>query len=454
MAEQATAGNRELRPAAMLRSLAETLGLTEGQVYSASIMAAVVVFATAVGIPPTLRDGSVGQPGPTADLAQSTDAETGGLGGTPGAPAPPGSMTSVPGASPPGAGVPVAPLPAQQGSGGLTGRDATPAESPPSLIPDVSSFATVGSPFAPEGIAVAADGTVFVGTNNASGRGVRSAPVVFRYAPSGKLEKTVPVPLIDEGASHGLLGLVAPYQRGTSDPDLVLGLSAEPAAVLAIDTAKGSVRSYVEIPDLPVCLVTISPESCEILPVDNAPLPRTATFGPDGELYVADSGQSTIWRVEPGGGSISVFDQSPEFLAADGPSGIATDPDGNLLITVPVSLTNDGGAVYRLPVDEAGNAGPIETVATMPAGARPMGLATAASGRAYVALAGADEVLVLNEDGSDGGRLPAQRSVDLDEPFNIAFSGGSILVTSRAAGTKGGSVVQIRVSDLPASIGP
>jgi streptogramin lyase len=81
-------------------------------------------------------------------------------------------------------------------------------------------------------------------------------------------------------------------------------------------------------------LTTIAEHS--LIPAENADsAPLGLTAGPDGNLWFADTGTSTIGRISPDGQHISIF--SSGLTAGSQPQGITAGPDGNLWFTETVA---------------------------------------------------------------------------------------------------------------------
>ena len=83
------------------------------------------------------------------------------------------------------------------------------------------------------------------------------------------------------------------------------------------------------LPDLQPC--SLAPAPCSPTTIDRTPLINELVFDKDGNLYITDSFQATIWRVPPGGGAPEVWFQSPTFDTDFGPNGARLDPKGDKL---------------------------------------------------------------------------------------------------------------------------
>lgn len=99
----------------------------------------------------------------------------------------------------------------------------------------------------------------------------------------------------------------------------------------------------------------------------SAPLPSNPamcndiTVGPDGSVYVSNSGKAEILRLAPGAKALEVWfsDPSLEIKDATALDGLAFGPDGSLYVN-----RYDGNDFYRIPVVAAGKAGKAVKVAT------------------------------------------------------------------------------------------
>jgi sugar lactone lactonase YvrE len=303
---------------------------------------------------------------------------------------------------------------------------------------DIRLFARVPDPGQPEPIAVATDGTVYVGTNQL-GRGDAAAPSkVFAYSPDGALLREYVIegqPLAEE---HGIQGLAF----DTDGRLYALDRSATPR-VIVLDPATGRQHDYAAFRDVPPCSAG-STGDCSATFTDAPAAPDYAAFGPDGSLYVTDIEQALIWRVPRGGGAAEVWLTDPRLESIFGPNGIHFMPDGRtLLFAVTGSPPWAGGPpvsgrLYSLPVQSDGAPGELAEFWTSRPGDGPDGFAIAASGNVYVALAGASQIVLLSPQGAELGRAPAtpvhnlQLEVPVDGPGSAAFHGDRVLVTNHS----------------------
>ena len=161
--------------------------------------------------------------------------------------------------------------------------------------------------------------------------------------------------------------------------------------------------------------------------------PNDLCFGPDGALYLTDSGvkirdfkngtrhrpdfdsvklDGRVYRIDPRTGQVRQLDCGLRFA-----NGIAFGPDGNLYVTE--TLT---GMVYRYSWRGGGEFGPRESFGNSnpdrTAGFQgPDGMAFSADGKLYVAVFGRGRVIVMGADGSVVEHIATRGG----RPTNVAF---------------------------------
>jgi len=176
--------------------------------------------------------------------------------------------------------------------------------------------------------------------------------------------------------------------------------------------------------------------------------PNDLAFGPDGALYMTDSGvhrpafikareegradfpiDGKLFRIDLANRSASVLDNGLQFA-----NGLAFGTDNALYVTATVS-----GWVYRYEWNADGTLGPRQDFADLVDRSQPPGfkggdgLAVAEDGHLYCAVVGQGDVTVVDTNGSIVNRIP----VGGEQPTNVAFGpqgSGDIYVTVKDAG--------------------
>lgn len=213
--------------------------------------------------------------------------------------------------------------------------------------------------------------------------------------------------------------------------------------VYRLDTETGAQEQYAPpFPDLPACVASLVGPPCSPTPADMPPLPNDIAFDEQGDAYVTDSMQATIWRIPAGGGAPEIWFQDARLAAAYvGVNGIRLSPSRDkVYFTVTADLLG-GSYVYTLPFVAQPAASDLAVFHQFAAGDMPDGIAFGQTGRLYVAMATpmSSGIAVLRQDGAEIARLknPLLSPIfPYDSPANIAFDGeGSLLVTNHAFAT-------------------
>jgi len=392
--------------------LADRLGVTEGQAYTLVIGIVVATLLAVAGIPPTLRDVAplpLGAPAlGVVDQAQAIPVEV--ASDMPSVPPP--SRVPLTGARTGPA--PAAPTAVSEAPAG------TPTARPPGAPPAIAFgtttvFARTADDAAPHGIAVATDGSVYVG----AGRHV------LAYDADGVVARAF-------APDAGVITGVALDGDGG-----LLVLDAATPRLLRLDLSTGAATTVATIPDVGRC-VPLGSGPCEPGLVDHPPAPWGVVLAGGGTMYVTDRGQGTIWRIDADG-TVTSFLSAADFATGDGPAGIAVDRDATVWFTAGTTIDADNplaGGVYRLSVDGDGRAGTPELVYAA-ADSGPAGVALGASGNLYVTLHAADALAVIAADGEELARVTSSG------PAAVAFRGRSVIVSSPAAG----ELLDIHVDD-------
>lgn len=223
--------------------------------------------------------------------------------------------------------------------------------------------------------------------------------------------------------------------------------------------AQGNQQPYgAPFPDLKPCLPPLVNAPCSPTVLDLPPLPNDIAFAPNGDAYVTDSMQATIWRIPKGGGAPKIWFQSSKFASPYiGTNGLRLNPAGTrVYLTVTVDMLG-AASVYSLPLVASPAAGQMELVHRFALGELPDGIAFGATGDLYVSMASptAPGVMILRPDGTKRAQLSNPQgslNAPYDGPANIAFDGaGSILMTNHAPVTglvtRQFSIVDVDVDD-------
>lgn len=320
-------------------------------------------------------------------------------------------------------------------------------------------FVRIPDPGMPEGIIVHG-GVVYVSTHTSVRGNANQGPSkIFSYNLDTRAkvgEWTIQGQKLD--ATHGVLAMVFDAQGR------LYVIDRNPGRLLRINLSTGAQETFATFPDLPSCPLGASappPPPCSPTLVDQATFTDFIVFDGAGNTYVSDFESATIWRVPPGGGSSEIWFQDSRLDGVFGPNGMALDQAGGKLyvaMTASVQPTSPGqGIIYTLPVVGRPTAADLKAFFTYLEPARgPDGIAFGASGKLYVALAGSNQISILNPNGTEANRFPdpaanQMQEIPYDLPASIAFDGkGSILVTNQsffAADSNHWAVLRAYVND-------
>ena len=419
------------------------LNVTEGQAYTMVIGLVLAIVLGAAGIPAVLRDrpASATATNRLNPRAEQTASET------PATPAVGAAVPAIPGVIARPAPTAVVPV------GGASEAPALPPaiSGVPSAVPTpltITTFARVNHPGAPGGLAVARGGTVYVTTNNGTARGDPGASHVFAFDSAGT--QTADRAIDGQPADHvnGLMGAAVDPVSGA-----VAVLEPDQARVLSVDMTSGAQRLLADIPDLPACLISLGASPCQQGAEDRAPFPVAAAYNVQGDLFVTDPSQDTVWRLRPGAQTPEVWHQSTYFTIGDGPYGLALDENA-VEFTVGASFdpaAPTSGGLYRVAINADGTAGALTLVAAFPRGTEPGPLAVGNTGTAYVVLRATGTIVALTPAGAESWRIdpPGGGPLPLDTPSAVALLPGRLLVANQGTGTNAAhwAVLAITVND-------
>ncbi len=318
---------------------------------------------------------------------------------------------------------------------GLPGGAA--ARSGPGTFGDVEVLATVPTPpGSPEGIAVH-NGRVYVAGPAKSGTllsGQRSSVVAFDRQ-TGALAATYATQGEDLAREHANSCIAFDGNDRLYVLNTQLGL-------YRIDPATGVQQAYsAPFPNLPACSL-LQKAPCSPTLIDLPALPNDIAFAANGDAYVTDSFQATIWWVPAGGGQPQIWFQDARFASPYiGVNGLRFDP-ARSKIYVSVTLDMLGGSyLYTLPAVSKPVTADLKVFRKFALGDAIDGFAFGATGKLYVTLAlpTTSGIAILWPDGSEDTRLVnalLSPTVPYDSPANVAFDGtGSLLVSNHAFAT-------------------
>jgi sugar lactone lactonase YvrE len=280
----------------------------------------------------------------------------------------------------------------------------------------ITTFAPVPAvPGFPEGVAVHGNSVFVSGPARFGTAGTGPSAIQVYDRKNGQLEQTIVVQGEALAFEHALSNIAIDGQ----------------GRIYALSTQLGLLRftkqgqSYQQsaygapLPDIP----PVAPGP------DFPPIPNDVVFDDDGNAYVTDSLQATIFRYGPGGGAPTIWFQSPLFVGNGpipfGPNGVRLDPEREpLYMALTTSPGNPGiGIIYRLPLVNSPLPADLETFHQYVAGEGPDQLAFANDGKLYVTLAFTNQISFLSMSGVELGRIQSQPADDvpLDNPAGIAF---------------------------------
>src|SRR4051812_3263922 len=302
---------------------------------------------------------------------------------------------------------------------------------------DSEIFTTLpAQPGFPESIATSG-GRVYVSGGAQFGYFVPPAVLAYDIATG---QQVASYPLQGENPSFPMAGTGLAF--GKNDM-LYVGSLQQGVLRFDVDTPGAPMQHYASaLPAPPPCAFIPAGTPCSPTAVDSPPLINDLVFDKDGNLYITDSFQATIWRVPPGGGTPKIWFQSPVLDTSFGPNGMRIGPKGDLAY---FSLTFDAtgaGYIYTVPLVANPKPSDLKVFHAYTPGAGPDGIAFGKSGKLYVALAGYNQISVLAKDGTEEARYsgPAANASNPSQllpwanPSAITFDdkSRSLLVTNHA----------------------
>jgi gluconolactonase len=239
----------------------------------------------------------------------------------------------------------------------------------------------------PEGLAVAADGSIWCGGERGQ---------IFRVDPDGTA--------VQEVASTGGFCLGMAFGR---DGDLFV-CDLKHAAVFRVEPRTGKVDRFAD------------GAGGRRLRIPNFP-----AFDAQGRLYVSDSHQFDrpgpgVFRFDPDGRGELWYGRDCRFA-----NGLALGPDGRHLYVAETFANR----VFRIPIGDDGSAGERQEVAATP-GAWPDGLAFDAAGNLYVGCYEPSQVLRVDPEGRVEVLFREWSAHLLAHPTNLAFRGTTMFTAN------------------------
>lgn len=309
-------------------------------------------------------------------------------------------------------------------------------------------YGTVHAPIAaspgfPEGVVVVGS-DVFVSLPATNGTAGQGPSQVLRFdVATGAAKPTITITGENLATDHGLSCI-------TSDASGRLYVLSTQLGVVRL-TPSGS--SWIQdiysppVPNLPACRFAPGPP-CTPQDWEGTTLPNDLAFDGDGNLYITDSYQSTIFKVAPGGGPATIWFQSSLFEgipSSIGLNGIRVSPDqSKILVTVTLPYTSPlNGKLYSIARVPSPTASDLQLLHTFDNLVGPDGIAFGANNKLYVAAAALSSIVVLSTTTyTEVDRYfgPLGSSIQFDGPANIAFNGsGSLFITNHAPSTRDAS---------------
>lgn len=322
-------------------------------------------------------------------------------------------------------------------------------------IPTGSVFAAIPTPpGSPEGIVVVGDEVFVAGPAKNGTAGFPPSSILVYDRLTGAQKTSIPITGEDTAGEHALSCI-------TSDAsDRLYVLSTQLGIVRLTRGSSGWIQDIYSpaLPDIPTCRL-FGPSPCSPTVFEAGPLPNDLAFDAQGNLYVTDSYQATIWKVAPGGGAPTVWFQSALFEGVPGQIGLnglrVSPDDARVFVTVSLPLTTPtNGTLYSIPRVASPQGWQLRLEHLFGVLDGPDGIAFGATGNLFVNLPGTNTVAILGPNRLfeiDRYLGPAGSAIPFDGTANLAFDGdGSILVTNHAPLSNNAShfaVLKVRAND-------
>lgn len=269
--------------------------------------------------------------------------------------------------------------PGSPGTDGMPGGHGLPGEPGPAASERdaVDSIPLFGESFFPEGVAVRADGTIYVGS-------LATGEIV--HVPPGLAKPQAFIPA-------GALGIVGILVDNTADIlwacEVDLALQA-PGALKAYNATSGEEQLSVEVP---------AGSFCNDLTLDDM-----------GNLYATDSFSGTIRRLPAGANAFETWINDPDLSVPQGEFGLngIAWTDGALYTVV-----TSTGSLYRISLEADGLAGTPEQIPLDEALGGPDGLKVLPDGRLLVVDNGSGSVKVITLGGAVAEVMTIRNGMDV-----------------------------------------
>ena len=283
---------------------------------------------------------------------------------------------------------------------------------------DTDLFALIGAPGYPAHAYVAPNDRVYEGTyDNPQGDTMPSR--VLEFTAAGTLLRSWVVRGQDLSGPHGV-------QVATMDHrGRLLLLDKNPPRVLRLNRRTGRQSLYARFPD--------------------GTVPNYAAWGRDGSLYVTDYMSPRIWRVPRGGGKPEIWLEDPALDGGEfGLTGIVLAKDRRTLLVAQQSAAGGSagnpatGRISKVPIGDGGKPGPITPLWESLPFDGPDGFAVARSGAIYITLLLANQIAVVNPDGTEKERFGAALTgenggpVPFDSPSSARFLGTRLMIANQS----------------------